>query len=93
MPGGFRLSGKDAFAAEAANPAFAGLPDITVTRMIEADDVVVAEGSVRARTSDGRPFAAVFCDVFEMERGRIRRLVSYVVPVAAGEGGAEVEPA
>ena len=82
MPGAFHLVGKVAFDREVENPAFTGRPAITVTRMVEEDDVVVAEGTVRAQRSDGGVLDAVFCDVFEMSRGKIRRLVSYLMEVA-----------
>lgn len=79
MPGAFRLVGKQAFDGEIENPAFMGRPVVTVTRMVEEGDVVVAEGVVRGRRSDGVAFGASFCDVFEMRDGRIARLVGYLV--------------
>ena len=53
-------------------------PDITVTRLTEENDAVVAEGSVRARRTDGTVLQLVFCDVFEMRGGLIARPVSYL---------------
>ena len=79
MPGAFRLVGKVAFDGEIENAAFVGRPAITVTRMVEDGDVVVAEGAVRAQRADGGVLNAVFCDVFEMEKGRIRKLISYLM--------------
>jgi uncharacterized protein len=79
MPGAFHLVGKKAFDREIENPAFTGRPDIQVTRIIEENDVVVAEGTVRASRSDGGVLNAVFCDVFEMRDGRIQRLISYLM--------------
>lgn len=55
-----------------------GSPDIVVTRMIEEDDVVVAEGSVRTQKRGGGALSLRFCDVFVMEGGKIRRLTSYL---------------
>lgn len=83
MPGFFHLHGKAAFDGEIENDAFTGRPAITVTRLVEEDDVVVAEGRVRAARRDGGTLDAVFCDVFEMEGAKIRRLVSYLMEVAA----------
>jgi hypothetical protein len=40
---------------------------------------VVAEGTVRAQRKDGVRMTLAMCDVFEMERGLIRRLTSYLV--------------
>ena len=50
--------------------------------MTEEDDVVVAEGSVRAPRQDGTYIDLVFCDVFDMRDGKIRRLVSYLMELA-----------
>ena len=81
VPGAFVLSGKEAFDAEIENPAFVGRPDIVTTRVIEAGDVIVAEGSVRTQRKDGPLLTLRFCDVFELQGGRIRRLTSYLTPV------------
>ena len=55
-------------------------PEIDVTRMLEVDDVVIAEGFVRAKRKDGTMLNLAMCDVFEMQAGRIRRLTSYIMP-------------
>ena len=79
IPGVFHARGKDAFGAHIVDEGFTGSPDITVTRLTEDEDVVVAEGSVRAGRTDGSILDLAFCDVFEIEAGRIRRLVSYLM--------------
>ena len=79
IPGAFHVNGKDEFAKHIVDDGFAGHPTITVSRMTEEDDVVVAEGSVRAPKQDGTFIDLVFCDVFDMRSGRIRRLVSYLM--------------
>jgi ketosteroid isomerase-like protein len=81
MPGAFHVVGRDAFDGEIENPGFVGSPTITLVRLIEENDVVVAEGAVRARKKDGGLLDAVFCDVFTMEAGRIRRLTTYLAEV------------
>jgi ketosteroid isomerase-like protein len=48
--------------------------------MTEADDVVVAEGKVVARRTDGTIVKLAMCDVFEMRGGKIARLISYLMP-------------
>ena len=47
--GFFHIQGKDAFDKEIENEAFTGSPIIAVTRITEENDVVLAEGSVRAQ--------------------------------------------
>jgi ketosteroid isomerase-like protein len=81
MPGGFHLVGKEAFDKEIENDAFVGKPVVTVSRMVEENDVVVAEGAVHANRRDGGSLIAVFSDVFEMKNAAIKRLVSYLVEV------------
>jgi ketosteroid isomerase-like protein len=56
IPGMFHSRGKEAFDNEIENEAFTGSPTITVTRMIEESDVVLAEGTVYARRTDGGLF-------------------------------------
>jgi uncharacterized protein len=47
--GAFRLEGKEACDAEIENPPFTGRPSITITRMVEEDDVVMAEMTLEAQ--------------------------------------------
>jgi ketosteroid isomerase-like protein len=79
MPGAFHLVGKDAFDKEIENDAFVGSPAITITRMTEENDVVIAEGSVRCQKKVGGFLNAVFCDAFTMRNSKIKRLVSYLM--------------
>ena len=78
MPGQFHLVGKDAFDKEIENDAFIGSPTISIVRMIEETDVVMAEGSVRCEKKNGGFLNAVFCDVFSMQSAKIKRLTSYL---------------
>ena len=86
IPGAFHVRGKDEFARHIVDEGFVASPAITVTRMTEADDVVVAEGSVRTQRTDGTVLNLAFCDVFEMQDGRIRRLISYLVETTSPRG-------
>jgi ketosteroid isomerase-like protein len=79
IPGAFQLRGKEAFDKEIENEAFVGRPAITVSRMTEEDNVVVAEGSVRTQRRDGTLLSLRFCDVFVMQAGRIEQLISYLM--------------
>jgi ketosteroid isomerase-like protein len=82
IPGAFHLVGKDAFDKEIENDAFVGSPTVTVTRMVEEQDVVVAEGKVRSQRKDGTFLSALFCDVFELREAKIKRLTSYIAEVS-----------
>ena len=79
MPGNFHLTGKEAFDKEVGNENFVGVPSIQVIRMIEDDNIVVAEGAVQSKMKTGGMLDAVFCDVFHMEKGKIKQLTSYVM--------------
>jgi len=81
MPGAFHLVGKHAFDKEIENNAFVGSPTITITRMVEENDVVIAEGQVRVKRKDGGFLNAVFCDVFVMTNARIKGLTTYLAEV------------
>lgn len=81
IPGTFHVTGKADFAGHIVDEGFAGHPVITIDRLVEEGDVVVAEGNVRAPRSDGTFIDLAFCDVFDMQNGKIRRLVSYLVPL------------
>lgn len=73
------LVGKDAFDREIENEQFVGSPLITITRVTEENDVVVAEGAVRSHRRDGGMLNAVFCDVFTMREAKIKQVISYLV--------------
>jgi ketosteroid isomerase-like protein len=77
MPGAFHLVGKEAFDKEIENDAFVGSPTISIMRMTEENDVVVAEGAVRCQKRDGGFLNAMFCDAFSMQNAKIKRLITY----------------
>src|SRR5687768_16243487 len=79
IPGGFHVKGQDEFGKHIQDEGFVGSPTITVTRLAEEDDVVVAEGTVRTQRTDGEVVNLAMCDVFEMRDGKIRRLTSYLM--------------
>ena len=83
VPGAFHLVGKEAYDREIENPAYTGRPAITITRVTEENEVVVAEGAVLTQRREGSLLRLAFCDVFEMERGKIKRLISYLVEISA----------
>ena len=79
IPGAFNISGKEAFDKEIENENFIGSPTIEIIRMIEENDIVVAEGSVKSTMRDGGKLDALFCDVFHMRDGKIKHLTSYLL--------------
>lgn len=83
LPGVYLHSGKAAFDKEIENEGFTGKPIIHVNRLTEQDDVVIAEGTVQATKKDGTVINLVFCDVFEMKNGLVKKLTSYLMAKAA----------
>jgi len=79
IPGMFHVKGKAAFDREIENADFVGNPTIRITRMIEEQNVVMAEGTVLSPRRDGSFLKGVFCDVFEMQNAKINRLTSYLM--------------
>ena len=81
LAGHAHLAGKDAFDREIENDEFVGSPTLTVDRLIEEGDAVVAvgDGETTHRSGELRRFA--FCDVFTFAGDKIRRVESYVVPL------------
>ena len=91
--GHVHLVGKHAFDEEIENEAFTGRPMLTIDRMVEEGDTVVANGTGDARLTDGTPFRFVFCDVFTFRGDAICRVESYVVPVGGRMAGTDGGPA
>ena len=50
---------------------------IEILRMTEEDDVVVAEGICHVTKKDGKSLRVRFVDVFEVEKGKIKRKSSF----------------
>ena len=79
MPGFFYHQGKEAFDKEIENPNADGHPDISITRLVEEGNIVIAEGTVKAKMKDGNKLDAVFCDVFHFTNGKISKLTTYLM--------------
>jgi ketosteroid isomerase-like protein len=79
MPGIYQHVGKEAFDKEIENDNFVGSPTIQIIKLIEQNNIVIAEGAVQGNMKNGNILDAVFCDVFEMETGKIKKLTSYLM--------------
>lgn len=72
-PSGVRHQGKAAFIQNFGDDELR----TQVTRMTEEGDVVVVEGTVSVTKKGGGIIKVRFCDIFEMEKGKVRRLNSF----------------
>jgi uncharacterized protein len=73
------LQGKDAFDAEIENEDVEGSPTLTIDRLIEEGDIVVATGGGSVAKKDGDRLRFVFCEVFTFTGDAVSRLDTYHV--------------
>jgi uncharacterized protein len=79
LPGYRHLTGKQTFDGEIENTDFVGSPTLTLDRLVEEADTVVAIGSGEATRSTGEVLRFVYCDVFTFRGDLIGRVESYLV--------------
>ncbi len=72
-PGGARTRGRAAFIQSFGDDE---LHD-EIHRVIEEGNVVVVEGTAHVTKKDGRKFDVQYCNIFELENGKIKRKSSY----------------
>lgn len=87
LPGFRHLKGKLDFDSEIENPAFIGRPMLTLDRLLEDGNVVVAIGEGAASTAAGETHRFAFCDVFTFTGELISRVESYLVPLPGALSG------
>ena len=72
-PGGARTRGKAAFVQNYGEDELHN----EITRIIEEGNVVVVEGIAHVTKKDGKRFEVQYCNVFDLEHGKIKRKSSY----------------
>lgn len=78
--GAFRLQGKEAYdAAIDGAPHFIDPPELEVVRMVEQDDVVMAELTGTARRATGGEMRMSMAEVFVMRDGKIAERRAWVI--------------
>jgi ketosteroid isomerase-like protein len=83
--GAFQISGKEAYDAEIENEMFAGQPELEIVRMVEQDDVIMAEMTGGGALAAGGTWRAAMAEVFVMENGLIKERRAFVVPLAEND--------
>lgn len=76
--GFLRLHGKEAYDKEIENPAFTGSPQLNIVRLVEENDVVMAELTGEAQKADGSTMRMAMAEVFVMKDGLIDERRAYV---------------
>ena len=66
---------------EIENPAFVGSPTLTVDRLVEEGETVVALGHGGTTHTSGTRQRFTFCGVFAFEEALICGVASYLVPL------------
>ena len=67
--------GKAAYVRNRGNREF----ESEIIRMTEEDNVVVVEGFARGRKKEGGSWTVHFCDVYEIENGKFKRISTHGV--------------
>jgi len=79
--GAFHLTGKPAYDAAIEGEGFTGPPRLHVVRMVEQDDVVMAELTGEATRDDGTLLRMSMAEVFVMRDGLIAERRAWVIPL------------
>jgi ketosteroid isomerase-like protein len=77
--GAFHLTGKQAYDNAIEGPGFTGPPQLDVVRMVEQDDVVMAELTGTATRDTGEVMRLSMAEVFVMRGGKIAERRAWVV--------------
>jgi len=77
--GWYRIRGKEAYEQHIEGPEFTGPPKLVITRMVEEDDVVMAEMTVEVRRKSGELMRAAMGEVFVMRDSKIMERRGYVI--------------
>jgi ketosteroid isomerase-like protein len=79
--GAFHLSGKQAYDDAIEGPGWVGPPRLEVVRMVEQDDVVMAELTGEVPQADGGTGRLSMAEVFVMRDGLIAERRAWVIPL------------
>jgi ketosteroid isomerase-like protein len=83
--GGFHLTGKEAYDAAIEGPGFVPPPQLEVVRMVEQDDVVMAELVGSVRRDNGEVMRMSMAEVFVMRDGKIAERRAWVVELTEND--------
>lgn len=79
--GAYRVTGKDGYAEHITEPGFSRPPQLTVVRMVEDGDTVMAELTGDVVSDAGDPARLAMAEVFVMRDGLICERRAFVIPL------------
>jgi ketosteroid isomerase-like protein len=83
--GAFHLTGKPAYDAAIEGPGFVPPPRLEVVRMVEQDDVIMAELTGEVARDTGEVMRMSMAEVFVMRDGLIAERRAWVVPLTEND--------
>jgi len=83
--GAFQLAGKQAYDEAIEGPGFVGPPRLEVVRMVEQDDVVMAELTGSATRDTGEEMRMSMAEVFVMRDGKIAERRAWVIELTEND--------
>jgi ketosteroid isomerase-like protein len=83
--GAFHLTGKQAYDEAIEGPGWVAPPQLEVVRMVEQDDVVMAELLGRVLREDGGTTRLSMAEVFVMRDGLISERRAWVIPLTEND--------
>jgi ketosteroid isomerase-like protein len=83
--GAFHLTGKQAYDEAIEGPGWVAPPRLEVVRMVEQDDVVMAELNGDVPTADGGSGRLSIAEVFVMRDGLIAERRAWVIPLTEND--------
>ena len=83
--GAFHLTGKDAYDNAIEGPGFIGPPRLDVVRMVEQDDVVMAELTGEATRDNGELMRMSMAEVFVMRDGLIAERRAWMIELTEND--------
>jgi ketosteroid isomerase-like protein len=83
--GGFHLTGKQAYDAAIEGPGFTGPPELEVVRMVEQDDVVMAELTGSVTRDTGEVMRMSMAEVFVLRDGKIAERRAWVIELTEND--------
>ncbi|MBN9105768.1 MAG: nuclear transport factor 2 family protein [Propionibacteriaceae bacterium] len=79
--GAYRVTGKDGYAEHITEPGFSRPPQLTVVRMVEDGDTVMAELTGDVVSDAGDPARLAMAEVFVIRDGLISERRAFVIPL------------